>query len=89
MYDLKSDMHGAYEDFEYEYGEHKVTKTVKACTYCGKYKRVIQKTNRYPKTMLIRLGYGLFLFVADMYAYIYSIFLLQYVFIHDIISTYY
>lgn len=38
MYDLKSDTHGAYEDFEYEYGEHKVTKTVKACTYCGKYK---------------------------------------------------
>ncbi len=38
MYDLKSDMHGAYEDFEYLYGEHEVTKTVKACTYCGKYK---------------------------------------------------
>lgn len=38
MYDLKSDTHGAYEDFEYEYGEHEVTKTVKACTYCGKYK---------------------------------------------------
>lgn len=38
MYDLKSDMHGAYEDFEYVYGEHEVTKTVKACTYCGKYK---------------------------------------------------
>lgn len=38
MYDLKSDTHGAYEDFEYLYGEHEVTKTVKACTYCGKYK---------------------------------------------------
>ena len=36
--DVGSDTHGAYEDFEYEYGEHEVTKTVKACTYCGKYK---------------------------------------------------
>lgn len=38
MYDLKSNKHGSYEDFEYEYGEHEVTKTVKTCTYCGKYK---------------------------------------------------
>ena len=36
--DVGSDTHGAYEDFEYEYGEHEVTKTVKTCTYCGKYK---------------------------------------------------
>lgn len=31
-------MHGAYTDFEYGYGEHEVTKTVKVCEYCGKEK---------------------------------------------------
>lgn len=30
--------HGAYEDMEWEYGAHKVTKTVKVCKYCGKQK---------------------------------------------------
>lgn len=38
VYDVKSDYHGAYEDIEYGYGAHKVTKTVKACKYCGKQK---------------------------------------------------
>lgn len=32
------DMHGSYEDFEYGYGEHNVTKTVKICKYCSKQK---------------------------------------------------
>lgn len=36
--DLKSDTHGSYEDFEYGYGAHDVTKTVKVCKYCGKEK---------------------------------------------------
>ena len=36
--DQNPDMHGAYEDFEYGYGEHDVTKTVKICKYCGKEK---------------------------------------------------
>ena len=31
-------MHGSYEDFEYYYGAHDVTKTVKTCKYCGKEK---------------------------------------------------
>lgn len=31
-------MHRAYTDFEWEYGEHEVTKTVKVCKYCGKEK---------------------------------------------------
>ena len=38
MYDLKSDSHGAWTDFEWEYGGHEVTKTVKMCKYCGKEK---------------------------------------------------
>lgn len=38
LYDVKSDYHGAYEDFEYGYGAHDVTKTVKVCKYCGKEK---------------------------------------------------
>lgn len=38
MYDLKSTKHGAWEDFEWAYGEHEVTKTVKMCKYCGKEK---------------------------------------------------
>ena len=32
------EMHCAYEDFEYGYGAHKVTKTIKTCKYCGKQK---------------------------------------------------
>ena len=36
--DQDRSMHGAYEDIEYGYGEHKVTKTVKVCKYCGKQK---------------------------------------------------
>lgn len=35
---LDPQMHGSYEDMEWEYGEHKVTKTVKVCKYCGKQK---------------------------------------------------
>lgn len=31
-------MHRAYTDFEWEYGGHEVTKTVKMCKYCGKEK---------------------------------------------------
>lgn len=31
-------MHRAYTDFEWEYGPHEVTKTVKMCKYCGKEK---------------------------------------------------
>lgn len=38
MFDLKSDMHGAWEDFEWAYGEHEVTKTLKVCKYCNKEK---------------------------------------------------
>lgn len=38
LYDVKSNSHGAYEDFEYGYGAHDVTKTVKVCKYCGKEK---------------------------------------------------
>lgn len=38
LYDVKSDYHGAYEDFEYGYGEHEVTRTGKVCKYCGKEK---------------------------------------------------
>lgn len=30
--------HGTYSDFEWGYGEHEVTKTVKVCKYCGKEK---------------------------------------------------
>lgn len=36
--DQNPDMHGSYEDFEYGYGAHDVTKTVKVCKYCGKEK---------------------------------------------------
>ena len=38
MYDLKSDKHGAWTDYEWDYGEHKVTKTLKVCKYCNKEK---------------------------------------------------
>lgn len=42
LYGLRPDqnpaMHSAYEDFEYGYGAHDVTKTVKVCKYCGKEK---------------------------------------------------
>ena len=38
MYDLKSDMHGAWTDSEWAYGEHEVTKTIKVCKYCNKEK---------------------------------------------------
>ena len=38
MYDLKSDNHCAWEDFEWAYGEREVTKTLKVCKYCNKEK---------------------------------------------------
>lgn len=36
--DQNPEMHGAWEDFEWGYGEHEVTKTLKVCKYCGKEK---------------------------------------------------
>ncbi len=38
MIDLKSDKHGAWTDFEWAYGKHEVTKTLKVCKYCNKEK---------------------------------------------------
>ena len=36
--DQNPNMHAAYEDFEWAYGKHEVTKTLKVCKYCNKEK---------------------------------------------------